>query len=174
MLTLAGWRIAGAVPACPRFVVIVAPHTSSWDFLFAVLAMFATDLRISWLGKHTIFRFPFGPILRWLGGEPLDRSAPGRVVDGAVERFRVRPQFVLGLSPEGTRRRVDHWKSGFHRIAARAGVPIVPVWIDYQAREVGIGAPRIPSQDEAADVAALRAGFRKEMARHPERFADGR
>ena len=173
LLAFAGWRVVGALPPCPRFVVIVAPHTSSWDFLFAVLAMFATDLRISWLGKHTVFRFPFGPILRWLGGEPLDRSAPGRTVGTAVERFRARPQWVLGLSPEGTRRRVRHWKSGFHRIAAAAGVPIVPVWIDYQAREVGIGAPSMPGPDEAADVALLRAVFRKEMARYPERFAEG-
>lgn len=173
LLARAGWRVAGALPPCPRFVVIVAPHTSSWDFIAAVLAMLATDLRISWLGKHTIFRFPFGPLLRWLGGVPVDRSAPGRTVSAAVEQFRARQQWVLGLSPEGTRRRVDRWKSGFHRIAVGAGVPIVPVWIDYGAREVGIGAPFSPSLDEAADVAALRALFRKEMARHPERFADG-
>jgi 1-acyl-sn-glycerol-3-phosphate acyltransferase len=172
LLALAGWRVAGALPPCPRFVVIVAPHTSSWDFLFAVLAMFATDLRISWLGKHTIFRFPFGPMLRWLGGEPVDRSAAARTVSTAIDQFRARPQWVLGLAPEGTRRRVDHWKSGFHRIAVGAGVPIVPVWIDYQAREVGIGAPFTPGANEAADVAALRALFRKEMARHPERFAE--
>ena len=172
MLAFAGWRVAGALPPCSRFVVIVAPHTSSWDFLFAVLAMFATDLRVSWLGKHTIFRFPFGPILRRLGGEPLDRSAPGRTVESAIERFRARPQWVLGLSPEGTRGRVAHWKSGFHRIAVAAGVPIVPVWIDYQAREVGIGAPFSPGPDEAADVAALRALFRREMARRPEHFAE--
>lgn len=172
LLGAAGWRIAGALPDSPRFVVIVAPHTSNWDFLAGLLAMFATDLRISWLGKHTIFRFPFGPILRWLGGEPLDRSAPARTVSTAVERFRMRPQWVLGLSPEGTRGRVDRWKSGFHRIAAAAGVPIVPVWIDYRRREVGVGAPFMPGPDEAADLAALRAVFRKEMARYPERFAE--
>lgn len=172
LLALSGWRIAGALPACPQFVVIVAPHTSSWDFFFAVLAMLATDLKISWLGKHTIFRFPVGWLLRWLGGEPIDRAAPGRAVDSAIERFRAGQPWVLGLSPEGTRRRVEQWKSGFHRIAVAAGVPIVPVWIDYQAREVGIGAPFMPSPDEAADVSALRAVFRKGMAKYPERFAE--
>lgn len=172
LLAAAGWRIRGELPALARFVVIVAPHTSNWDFLVALLAMFATDLRISWLGKHTLFRFPVGMVLRWLGGEPLDRSAPGRTVDTAVERFRARPRWVLGLSPEGTRRRVEHWKTGFHRIAAAAGVPIVPVWIDYRAREIGVGAPFTPGPDEAADVAALRALFRPEMARHPEDFAE--
>lgn len=172
LLSAAGWRVEGELPARPRFVVIVAPHTSSWDFLFAVLAMLATDLRVSWLGKHTRFRFPFGPILRGLGGEPVDRTAPERAVGAAIERFAERPQWVLGLAPEGTRRRVDQWKTGFHRIAVGAGVPIVPVWIDYHAREVGVGAPFTPGPDEAADIAALRALFHKEMARHPERFAE--
>jgi 1-acyl-sn-glycerol-3-phosphate acyltransferase len=171
-LALIGWRIAGELPACPRFVLIEAPHTSNWDFIFALLAMFATDLRVSWLGKHTIFRFPLGPLLRWLGGEPVNRAAAHRAVSTAVEHFRGRTQWVLALSPEGTRRRVEQWKNGFHRIAVGAGVPIVPVWIDYQAREIGIGAPLRPGPDEAADVATLRALFRKEMARHPERFAE--
>lgn len=172
LLSLGGWRVSGVLPPCPRFVVIVAPHTSNWDFLVAVLAMFAVDLRVSWLGKHTIFRFPCGTVLRWLGGEPVDRSAPERAVAAAIERLREGQPWVLGLAPEGTRRRADHWKSGFHRIAVGALVPIVPVWIDYQAREVGIGAPFNPSLDEAADVAELRALFRKEMARHPAHFAE--
>ena len=160
------------MPACRRFVLIVAPHTSNWDFIVALLAMFATDLRVSWLGKHTIFRFPLGPLLRWLGGEPVDRSAAHGTVGTAIEHFRTRPQWVLALSPEGTRRRVEQWKTGFHRIAVGASVPVVPVWIDYQARQVGIGARFSPGPDEAADVATLHALFHKEMARHPERFAE--
>jgi 1-acyl-sn-glycerol-3-phosphate acyltransferase len=174
LLALAGWRVAGELPACPRFVLIEAPHTSNWDFIFAVLAMFATDLRVSWLGKHTIFRFPLGPLLRWLGGEPVNRSATHGTVGTAIEHFRTRPQWVLALSPEGTRRKVEQWKTGFHRIAVGAGVPIVPVWIDYQARQIGIGARFSPGPDEAADVAALHGLFHKEMARHPERFAERR
>jgi len=172
ILALAGWRVRGELPACPRFVVIVAPHTSNWDFFLGLLAMFATDIRASWLGKHTIFRFPVGPLLRWLGGEPIDRSAPQGTVETAIERFRTRPQWVLGLSPEGTRRRVERWKTGFHRIAVGAGVPILPVSLDYQAREIGIGALFSPGPNEAADVAKLHALFRKEMGRHPEQFAE--
>lgn len=174
LLSLGGWRITGELPACPRFVLIEAPHTSNWDFFVALLAMFATDLRVSWLGKHTIFRLPLGPLLRWLGGEPVNRAAAHHAVAAAIEQFRVRPQWVLALSPEGTRRRVNVWKTGFHRIAAGAGVPIVPVWIDYRSREIGIGPALNPGRDEAADVAALRALFRREMARHPDRFAESR
>jgi 1-acyl-sn-glycerol-3-phosphate acyltransferase len=172
LLGLVGWRVDGTLPACPRFVLIVAPHTSNWDFFIGVLAMFATGLRASWLGKHTIFRFPISPVLRWLGGEPIDRSTPHGTVETAIEHFRTRRQWVLALSPEGTRRSVAHWKTGFHRIAAGAGVPIVPVWLDYQSRTVGIGAPQAPDSDEAASVHRLRMLYRKEMARHPELYVE--
>ncbi len=172
LLRLAGWRIEGELPACPKFVVIVAPHTSNWDFALGILGMFATSVRASWLGKHTIFRFPVAPVLRWLGGEPIDRSTRHGTVGVAVEHFRTREQWVLGLSPEGTRRRVDRWKTGFYRIALGAGVPIVPVAMDFRARELRIGSPVTPGPDEAAEVAKLRALFRKEMAKYPEKFAE--
>jgi 1-acyl-sn-glycerol-3-phosphate acyltransferase len=172
LLGLAGWRVEGALPPVPRFVLIVAPHTSNWDFIIGVLAMFATDLRASWLGKHSIFRFPIAPVLRWLGGEPIDRSAAQGTVETAIDRFRSRPQWVLALSPEGTRRRVERWKTGFHRIAAGAGVPIVPVAIDYSARMVRIEPPVKPDPDETVGVAQLRARFHKAMGRYPERFAE--
>ena len=162
----------GELPPLPKFVIIVAPHTSNWDFIIGVLAMFITDVRASWLGKHTIFRFPVAPLLRWIGGEPIDRSVSHGTVETAIERFRDRPEWVLALSPEGTRRRVERWKTGFYRIAVGGGVPIVPCWIDYRARVFGIGAPVWPDQDEAAGVAKLRSLFRKEMARYPERFAE--
>jgi 1-acyl-sn-glycerol-3-phosphate acyltransferase len=172
MLGFAGWRVKGALPELPRFVLIVAPHTSYWDFAILVVAMFATGLRASWLGKHTIFRFPLAPVLRWLGGEPVDRSAPRGIVGAAIEHFRSRPHWVLALSPEGTRRPVGEWKNGFYRIAAGAAVPIVPVALDYRSRVVAIGAPVAPGPDESATVTRLRALFRREMARHPERFVD--
>ena len=172
VLGLAGWRVQGELPASPKFILIVAPHTSNWDFFIAVLAMFATGLRANWLGKHTICHFPLTPLLRWLGGEPIDRSAARGAVGTAIQQFRTRPQWVLALSPEGTRRPVTHWKTGFHRIAVCAGVPIVPVSIDYRSRMIGIGAPIEPSPDEAASVAKLRALFRRDMARYPNRYVE--
>jgi 1-acyl-sn-glycerol-3-phosphate acyltransferase len=172
ILALAGWRMGGELPPIARFVIIVAPHTSNWDFILGVLAMFITDVRASWLGKHTIFRFPVAPFLRWIGGEPIDRSVRQGTVEVAIERFQSRPEWVLALSPEGTRRRVERWKTGFYRIAVGAGVPIVPVALDYRMRVVAIMAPVSPDQDETAGVARIRSLFRREMAKYPERFAE--
>jgi len=173
VLRLFGWRIAGAFPDWPKFVVIIAPHTSNWDFALGVVGMFAVGLRASWLGKHTVFRFPLTPVLRWLGGEPVDRTAPHGTVGVAIDHFRTRQQWVLGLSPEGTRRRVERWKSGFYRIAVGAGVPIITVTVDFGARMLVIGEPVMPGPDETAEIAQLRARFRKEMAKYPEKFAEG-
>jgi 1-acyl-sn-glycerol-3-phosphate acyltransferase len=160
------------LPHLPKFVIIVAPHTSNWDFIIGLLTMFALDLRASWLGKHTIFRFPLAPVLRWLGGEPIDRAVEQGTAAAAIKRFSERSSWVLALAPEGTRRPVPHWKTGFHRIAFGAGVPIVPVWFDYASRCVGFGPPFLPGPSEPADVATLRRYFRKEMARHPENYIE--
>lgn len=161
----------GTLPEVPRFVLIVAPHTSNWDFPIGVFAMFTVGLRLTWLGKHTLFRFPVRGLLRWLGGEPVDRSAPLGVVGAAIGRFRERPQWVLAITPEGTRRRIAQWKSGFHRVARGAGVPILPVAIDYSRRAIVIGTLFEPTDDQAADIAALRRRFTAVMARYPEQFA---
>ena len=170
LLRAIGWRIEGSLPPLPKFVLIVAPHTSNWDFWIGLLAMFILDLRASWLGKHTLFFFPAGPILRWLGGEPIDRSAHHGTVEAAIERFHTRPAWVIAIAPEGTRKLVPRWKTGFHRIALGAGVPIVPVWIDYPNRVLGIGAPVPADSDEELGVARVQRLFRREMARFPERY----
>lgn len=162
----------GSLPDEPRAVLIVAPHTSNWDFLICILAMFAIGLRLSWLGKHSLFRFPIRSLLHWLGGEPLDRSSTQGTVEIAIARFQSRTQWVLGLSPEGTRKRTEQWKIGFHRIALGAGVPILPVWLDYSRRVLGLGRPFWPTADAGADIAALRSLFNSRMALHPGQFAE--
>ncbi|HTS88045.1 MAG TPA: lysophospholipid acyltransferase family protein [Gemmatimonadales bacterium] len=172
LLRLGGWRIVGELPARSRFVLIVAPHTSNWDFLICILAMFGLGLRLSWLGKHSLFRFPAGSLLRWLGGEPLDRRATQGTVEAAIARFRSRKQWVLGLSPEGTRGRTERWKTGFHRIAVGAGVPILPVALDYGQRTLTLRELFWPGEDGAEDIARLHHLFTRSMALHPERFAD--
>lgn len=172
LLSLGRWRVVGELPDEPRFVLIVAPHTSNWDFIIGVLSMFAIGIQLTWLGKHTIFRFPLTGILRWLGGEPVDRSTSQGKVEVAIERFRTRPQWVLGLAPEGTRRRVEHWKLGFYRIAVGAGVPILTVAFDFSRRVTDLGTLYRPTGDEVSDLKTIRGRYHKGMARHPEAYGE--
>ena len=172
-LRLAGWRIVGEVPRLPKFVIAVAPHTSNWDFPVGVAAMFALDLDVHWLGKDTLFRGPAGRVLRVLGGRPVNRHTPEGVVADVAAAMRAEPRFLLGLAPEGTRRRVAQWRTGFYRIAEAAGVPILPVWLDWGRREVGIGRLFWPRGDLEADVAELQALYAPAMARYPEKFWGG-
>jgi 1-acyl-sn-glycerol-3-phosphate acyltransferase len=132
--------------------------------------MLALGLRVEWLGKDALFRPPFGPLLRRLGGIPVDRSVADGVVDAAVERLRRESALWLGLSPEGTRKKVERWKTGFHRIARRSGVPILLVGLDYRRRVVGIGPLVTPTEDLEADLAAIRSRFVSAMARNPDSY----
>lgn len=159
MLRLLGWRIAGDVPELPKFVIIGAPHTSNWDFVIAIAAKLALQLDVLWLGKDTLFRRPFGALMRALGGMPVDRGASHNVVAAIVHEFATRDRLVLGLAPEGTRRRVARWRTGFYHIAHRAGVPIVPVALDWGSRTLAIGAPVGTTGDAERDIATLRARF---------------
>jgi len=169
-LRASGWTIRGAVPSDPKFVAIVAPHTSNWDFVICVATMFALGLRIRWFGKHTLFRWPLGWLLRALGGLPIRRDTTRGVVGEIVDTIRAHEQFILALAPEGTRRHVDQWRTGFYHIAQQAGVPIVPVALDWGHREVVIGDPVPAAGDPAAEIAQLRARYRADMARHPAGF----
>lgn len=166
-LRLSGWRVVGDLPPVPRVVAIVAPHTSNWDFVIGVLVMFALDLRVRWLGKDTLFETRLGPVLRWLGGRPVNReSHEGAVAEIASDLLR-EERFIIALAPEGTRRRVRQWRTGFYRIAEATGVPILPVWIDWRHRQVGIGKPMQPTGMLSRDITALQRLFGAEMGRFP-------
>ena len=175
MLRLAGWRVESAPPDLPKMVVVIAPHTSNWDFPVGVLAMFALDLDPRWLGKHTLFRGPFGALLRRIGGIPVRRHGGGASgnegsVAQVVESFAASDRMLLALSPEGTRRRVERWKSGYYVVAAAAGVPVVPAWIDWSRRAVGFGAPMAAEGGAEAMSARLAASFHARMARRPDAY----
>lgn len=169
-LALLGWRIAGTLPELPRLVIIVAPHTSNWDFFIGVGVQLALGLDVCWLGKHTLFLGPWAPLLRWLGGIPVNRAAPQGLLPELVRRLNSREHFLLALAPEGTRRRVERWKSGFHTIALLTGAAIVPVAIDCGPHEVRFGPVFNPTADFAADLAVLQEFYRDVVPRHPENF----
>ncbi len=169
LLRLAGWTAAGQLPNLPKFVIVGGPHTSNWDGVLAVLYLFATGLDFKWMVKSDIFVPIAAPILRWMGGVPVDRKSPVGIVEQAVEQFTSRPQFLLAITPEGTRRRVERWKTGFYRIALGAGVPIVLVYADFAKREVGIGPVVYPSGDLEGDLKTMIDFFATVTPRHPER-----
>jgi 1-acyl-sn-glycerol-3-phosphate acyltransferase len=172
ILSLMGWRLDIRLPDQPKLVVLAAPHTSNWDGVLAVLTILALELRIGLFVKHTAFNNPFiGRILRRVDAIAIDRSAPGGVVSQTVEAFRTRPALVIGLAPEGTRRRVEKWKRGFYLIAQEARVPMVCAYIDYARKVVGSGAVVQPSGDYARDLEAIQAFYRTITPRRPENFS---
>jgi 1-acyl-sn-glycerol-3-phosphate acyltransferase len=132
--------------------------------------MFALGLHIQWFGKHTLFRGPLGWLLRTLGGLPVRRDTAKGVVSEIADTIRAQRRFILALAPEGTRRRVSEWRTGFYHIAEKAGVPIVPVALDWGKREIAIGDPVRTAGDPAREIARLRSRYHIEMALHPEGF----
>jgi len=152
-------------------VLIVAPHTSNWDFFVGVGALFGLGLKLSFLGKDSIFVPPAGSILRWLGGMPVDRSVSHDRVAEMVDAFNRHDRLVFGLTPEGTRRRVEEWKTGFYHVAVGAKVPIVPVAFDYGKKALIIGDTFHPTGNASADIAKLRAFFADVTPKNPENFA---
>ena len=166
MLWVIGWRVEGEMPNRPKLVVAVAPHTSNWDFLVGVAVMFALDLRIDFIGKHTLFVGPAGAILRWMGGIPVDRSKAHGVVEQSVAAFAASPQRLLAIAPQGTRSPVPRFKSGFLHIARGAGVPVVLVALDWGARCVRLGPTMMPGDDAEADRVRIEAHFAQVKGRN--------
>jgi 1-acyl-sn-glycerol-3-phosphate acyltransferase len=169
-MALCRFRFEGSFPDIPRFVLIVAPHTSNWDFVVGLFAKLALGLRARFIAKHTLFRGPFGAFLRWMGGMPVDRRAPGGIVESAIEAMRSREKLCLVITPEGTRKKVAAWKAGFYRVAHGAGVPILPVAFDYRKRAIVFEPLFQPSGDYDADLPKLLAGFDASMAYRPENY----
>ncbi len=168
VLRLGGWRLDGQFPDVPKLVIAVAPHTSNWDFLYGAAAMFALDLRASFIGKHTLFVWPFSRFLRWMGGIPVDRSRSNGVVDDVVAAFRDSSTLVLAIAPEGTRRKVERYRTGFLRIAQGAGVPILLVGLDYGSRCIRIGPALAVGADIEAERVRVEAHFARIPGKHPQ------
>lgn len=170
-MRLSGWRFEGEVPDVPKLVLIVAPHTSNWDFPVGLMAKLALRLGGTFIGKHTLFRWPLGIFMRWLGGIPVDRKAAAGFASEVARVMRDADRMTVVLAPEGTRKRTLQWKSGFYRIALEAGAPILPVGFDY-SRKVVFFAPLFqPTGDYEPDLARLRSYYRPEMAHRPENYS---
>lgn len=166
ILRLGGWHVAGSLPDLPKLVLIAAPHSSNWDGVWGFAAKLALGFEVRVLGKAQLFWWPLGPVLRRLGVIPIDRSSPQGTVGQAVAMIRASERIWYALAPEGTRKPVERWKSGFWKIAHEAQVPILPAYFHYPDRRIGIGPLFHTSGDMAADIAALRAWYAPWMGRN--------
>lgn len=170
MMRVRGWRFEGAIPDVPRMVLIVAPHTSNWDFLTGLWAKFALQLKAGFLAKHTLFWWPLGEFLRSIGGVPIDRSQARGVADSAIRALRHEERLILVIAPEGTRGKTDRWKSGFYRIAEAASVPILLVAFDYGRRVVRLGPLFEPTGDYEKDLGTIQSHYGPGMALRPDNY----
>ena len=171
-LKLLGWRYEGEMPPLSKFVLICAPHTSNWDMLFSLRFISAFGIKINWMGKSSLFRFPHGPLVRWLGGVPVYRSKSTNMVQQMVNTFNSREKFVIGILPEGTRYKKDYWHTGFYHIAEEANVPIVLSLLNYE-RKLGLVGPIIfPSGDIEADLDKIRPFYKDAKGKNPELMSD--
>ncbi|MDA8125943.1 MAG: lysophospholipid acyltransferase family protein [Deltaproteobacteria bacterium] len=170
-LKLSGWRRSGHPPAIDKFVLIAAPHTSNWDFPLTMALVFSYRMKICWMGKAALFRWPLHGFFRWLGGIPIDRSKANNVVAQSIHAFQEMKRMVMVISPEGTREKVAVWKTGFYRIADGAKVPIVMGFLDYCHKVGGIGQTFHPTGNIEADMEKIRGFYRGIMGKFPEKSA---
>ncbi len=167
-LRLAGWKIKGRPPTTQKYVVIAYPHTSNWDFPLGVAVSIIYRIKVYWLGKDSLFTGLAGPLMKWLGGIPINRSGAHDVVQQTIDRFNQSEQMVIALAPEGTRARVQKWKTGFYHIAVGAKVPIVLGYLDYAKKEAGCLESYLPSGDLDKDMVAIKAAYQGIQGKYPD------
>lgn len=158
---LLGWKMVGTFPGhLDKFVIIVVPHTSWVDFFLGLVVRKVWNEEINWIGKKSLFRPPFGWLFKRLGGAPIDRGKTNNTVEATVKIFNEREKFRLTIAPEGTRKKVAHWKTGFYYIAKTAKVPIVMIAFDFGRKQIKISDPHVPTDDKASDFKSYSAFFR--------------
>ena len=162
-INISGWTIKGMVPDEERIVIIAAPHTSNWDFVLAMLAIFGLNIKLRWLGKHTIFKPGFKNFFKWLGGIPVYRDNPSNLIDNVVKIVKREKSIVIAMTPEGTRKKVKRWKTGFLRIAKQTHSKILLISIDAPTKSIEIGKvfnPTGNSEDDLAFIQKYYSSFR--------------
>lgn len=167
---LFGWKIQGSIPTeLKQYVMVVAPHTSNWDFLVGLASRSILKIDTRYVGKKELFRWPFGWLFRKLGGYPVDRSRNTNFVDAVADLFKEHKDFSICLTPEGTRSYAPNWKTGFYYIAQKAGIPVLMVGFDYGSKMIVIAPPFYPSGDIENDVEKMKQFFRKMKGKIPEK-----
>jgi len=173
LLEILGWRFEGEIPNIPKTVWIAAPHTSNWDAFWGLLAIFAMGVKSNWMAKHSLFQWPLHKIISSWGGVPVDRTAKLGIVEQMAEQFKKNEKLIVVIAPEGTRQKVDRWKTGFYHIAQNAGVPILAAFIDYKRKIFGFGPLIEVGGDFSSDMAILQKFFQDKTGFHPENYNSG-
>ncbi len=163
-----GWDVVGQIPVGEKFVLIGAPHTSNWDFPFGLSAVYILRIKVSWIGKDSLFKKPFGGIMRRLGGIPINRDSQHGVVDQIAQQLMEADKCAIAMAPSGTRKRRDFWKSGFYWIAHAAQVPLVCGSLDFSKREICLGPSFIPTGSVKEDMDRIRDFYKGVQAKYPE------
>lgn len=169
---LFGWSITGTLPTIPKYIIIGAPHTSNWDFILMLLLMAVFKVKLVWMGKDNLFRWPYGFFFKWLGGMPINRRSNNNVVEQAVAAFNRSKQLILAITPEGTRKKTTSWKTGFYYIALGANVPILLGYADYARKMTGFGPLITPTGDIEADFDRIRAFYAEKTGKYPDQTSD--
>ncbi len=165
-----GWKVEAVIPPFSKYVLIGAPHTSNWDFIFTLLSLSSQGLKFNWVMKHTMFFWPLGLLFKSIGGVPVNRKSSTSFLRSVIEIFQTREQFILAISPEGTRSKTRFWKTGFYTVATKAKVPVVMGYIDYPSKTVGIGVGEnsvfTPSGNLAEDMKRIAAFYEGKRGKH--------
>lgn len=168
-LKVFGWKCEGHIPGSPKCVMIAAPHTSNWDFPITMFLAFSLKAKVYWMGKATLFKWPFKTVMRWLGGIPIDRSKSNNMVASTIDVFNSHENLIIIIPPEGTRGKVSYWKSGFYHIAKGAGVPILLGYVDYRRKAGGVGPSIMPTGDMEADMQQICTFYLGVTGKYPEK-----
>lgn len=167
-IKLSGWKLVGTPPKEKKFVLVAVPHTSNWDFPITLAMAFLFGFRLSWMGKHTLFKGPMGPIMKWLGGIPVDRSKSNNLVDQVVQKINDLDQCAIAIPPEGTRSRTEKWKTGFYYISTGANVPIGLAFLDYSKKKGGFGPTFYPTGDIEKDIEQMQDFYKGIMGKNAD------
>ncbi len=158
-LRLTGWKVTGETPHYKKYILIAAPHTSNWDFIFMLCVVLSRKMDARWMGKQQLFKPPFHGIMKWLGGIAIERSKTNNTVDSMVNAFESASSLTLLITPEGTRSKVKEWKTGFYRIATAAEIPIVLGFIDASTKTCGFGDTFNPTGNIDEDMLKIKANY---------------
>jgi 1-acyl-sn-glycerol-3-phosphate acyltransferase len=162
---LFGWKINGVMPSEKKYIIIVAPHTSNWDFMIGLCVRSILRFDAKFLGKKELFRFPFGALFKWLGGLPVDRSRNANMVDAVVDLFNQREELIIAIAPEGTRKYVPKWKTGFYFIAVKANIPILMASFEYPTKTVFASKPFYPTGNLQEDMKVIFDFYRNKQGK---------